>query len=360
MGNEIENLQTVLQKDPSNFQARRELAILLANEGFNEEALSNIQYLIKYFPEDAELQYNLAILYEKLKDLKEAKKAYQKAIQISPQEDFYYNLGEVLVSLEEWDEAIDCFRKVLSTDNNDGNCYFNLGLCYYHKDETNLAIDSFQQAVNLNPKDIFAYFYLGYIYQNNGLTNFAIENYKKVLSISPDYSWAYFNLASIAYKNGNLEEAKEYLLKTIEFNKNDIEAYKLLTKIFIKENDFEEIISILETRLDEEENGDLSYILAQVYKIIGQKEDYIDNLKDALENKLTLTFSQDKVMKELDSIEYRNLDVEEVEEYHSDYYEDEESDEQDFDDDIYSEDEDINEDDEILSDEDSDIEDEEI
>ncbi len=62
---EIENLQETLQDDPSNFQARRELSILLADNGFNEEALSNLKYLEKYFPEDAELQYNIGILLRK-------------------------------------------------------------------------------------------------------------------------------------------------------------------------------------------------------------------------------------------------------------------------------------------------------
>ena len=269
MGNEIEKLQALLKEDASNFQARRELSILLASNGFNEEALSNLEYLLKYFPEDAELHYNIGILYEKLKNIEKAKESYLKAIEIQPHEDFLYNLGEVLVSLEEWDDAIEVFNMVLEVDSNDGNCYFNLGLCYYYKDEINLAIDNLQKAIELNPKDIFAYFYLANIYQNRGLTNFAIENYNKVLSISPDYSWAYYNLASISYQNNNLDDAKNYLLKTIEYNNYDIEAYKLLTKIYIKQNEIEEIITLLETRLEKDENGDLYYVLAQVYRQIG-------------------------------------------------------------------------------------------
>ena len=74
MQTEIESLQALLQKDPSNFQARRELSILLANNGFNEEALSNLQYLLKYFQEDSELFYKIGILtnlnHKKLKFLK--------------------------------------------------------------------------------------------------------------------------------------------------------------------------------------------------------------------------------------------------------------------------------------------------
>jgi tetratricopeptide (TPR) repeat protein len=302
MENNIEKLQAILVKDPSNFQARRELSILLIDKGFNEEALSNLQYLEKYFPDDAELQYNLGILYEKTKDFVSAKSAYQKAIEISPQNDFYYNLGEVLVTLEEWDNAISMFKQVLKTDPIDGNCYFNIGLCYFRKEEINLATDNFQKAVDLNPNDIYALFYLGNIYQHNGLTNFAVENYKKVLAISPDYSWAYYNLASIAYENGNLEEAQEYLEKTVQTNKNDIEAYKLLTKIYIKENKLEEIISILENRLEDEDNGDLYYILAQVYKYAKDDELYADSLESALHYSLSLTYPKNIVQKEFDKI----------------------------------------------------------
>ena len=349
MENEIEKLQSVLRDDPSNFQARRELSVMLADKGFNEEALSNLQYLEKYFPEDAELQYNLGIQYEKLKDFENAKKCYKRAVELSPQEDFYYNLGEVLVELGEWDEAINAFNTVLKTDSKDGNCYFNLGICYYKKEETNKAMDNFQKAVELNPRDIYAYFYLGNIYQNSGLTNFAEENYKKVLAVSPDYSWAYFNLASIAYSNENLEEAKEYLLKTVKCNDRDIEAYKLLTKICIKQNEIEEIISILQTRLKKDLNGDLLYIIAQVYKHIGDRKKYYHCLGAALDNSMTLTFPENLAQKEFEKLE-NEMGDEDFDDEEDDYYDE-------FDDENYEEDADESND---SKDEDEDFEDEDF
>jgi len=303
MQEKIEKLQDILREDPSNFQVRRELSILLADNGFNEEALANFQYLLKYFSDDAELHYNVGILYEKIKDFKNAEKAYRNAIKISPQEDFYYNLGEVLVSLEKWDDAIEAFKTVLNTDSKDGNCYFNLGLCYFRKNEDNIATDFFQKAIELNPNDIFAHFYLGNIYQNAGLTNFAEECYRKVLEISPDYSWAYFNLAAIAFKNNNLEDARDYLEKTIQYNPYDIEAFKLLTKIYLKNNEAEEIIEILEKRLEDEENGDLFYVLAQVYRHVENFNSYGYNLEKALDNSLTLTYPKNVIEQELEYIE---------------------------------------------------------
>ena len=316
MGNEIEALQQVLKQDPSNFQARRELAVLLLNNGFNKEAEGNLKYLIKYFPEDAELYYNLGIVHEKLKDFAAARRCYEKAVTISPQEDFYYNLGEVLVELKEWDEAIKTFKKVLETDAKDGNCYFNLGICFFNKDEKNLALDYFQKAVEINPNDTFAYFYLGYIYQKDGLTNFAVENYKKVLSLAPDYSWAYFNLGSIAFNNGNTEEAGMYLQKTLDCNPADTEAYKLLVKLHLKQGETEDIAEILHSRLEDDENGDLFYCLAHVYKYRGDFDNYRTYLKRAIENPYTLTFPHDLVKKEFKSAEEKDIeDIADMEEY---------------------------------------------
>lgn len=324
MEKEIELLQNILKEDPSNFQARRELAILLVNEGFNEEAETNLKYLIKYFPKDEELHYNLGIVYEKLKQFNRARDSYQKAIKLSPQEDFYYNLGEVFIELEKWDDAINSFLKVLETDPNDGNSYFNLGICYYKKEEKNLALDNFQKAVEKNPKDVYAYFYLGYLYQNDGLTNFAIDSYKKVLEVSPDYSWAYFNLGAIAFKNGNLEEARMYLAKTIEYNPRDIEAYKLLTQICLKDGFIDDILEILNIQLEKESNGDLHYCLARVYKYVGDLRKYYEHLQKALQNPYTLSFAKNIIKQEIELAQFKleqdeNLEPEtQIEEYNYD------------------------------------------
>ena len=128
---EIEELQAILREDSSNFQARRRLAVVLLDKGFNEEALKQFQFLISIFPNDAGLYYNKGIVHEKMRDSAKAEQAYLKAIELSPDDtDFYYNLGLVYIDMREFDKAIECFKRVLSTDVDDSNSYFNLGLCY--------------------------------------------------------------------------------------------------------------------------------------------------------------------------------------------------------------------------------------
>lgn len=94
----IDELQNILKEDQTNFQARRQLAVLLLDFGYAEEAKQHLLYLSKIFPDDSGIFYNLGITYEKLKNLDKAEMAYNKAIELAPDEiDAYYNLGLVFI-----------------------------------------------------------------------------------------------------------------------------------------------------------------------------------------------------------------------------------------------------------------------
>ena len=90
----FENLQTTIKLNPKNFQARRELIMLCLDLGFEKVALSHIKYLLKIFPDDADLYFNIGICHEKLKNKELALVAYQKAVALKPSDpDFLYNLA---------------------------------------------------------------------------------------------------------------------------------------------------------------------------------------------------------------------------------------------------------------------------
>ena len=63
----IEELQNLIKQDPQDYQLRRQLAVLLTDLGFNEEALRNLLFLAAKFPNDEGVFDNLGIVYEKLK-----------------------------------------------------------------------------------------------------------------------------------------------------------------------------------------------------------------------------------------------------------------------------------------------------
>ena len=151
----IEELQNILKEDQTNFQARRQLAVLLLDLGYPEEAKQHFLYLSKIFTDDSGIFYNLGITYEKLKDLDKAITAYNKAIELAPEKiDAYYNLGLVFIDKKRYENAIDCFETVLQKDNTDSNAYFSIGLCYFKEGEFDGAKYYFQRTIELNDEDV--------------------------------------------------------------------------------------------------------------------------------------------------------------------------------------------------------------
>lgn len=300
----IEELQNIIKEDSSNFQARRKLAVLLMDSGFNEEALGHLLYLSKNFSNDDGIFYNLGIVYEKLKKFANAKEAYLKSLEISPDSmDSTYNLGLVYIELKEYDKAIECFEKILKDDNEDSNSYFNLGLIYFKTKNYIKAMENFQTTIDLNDEDIYAHFYIGNIFKELGDLDSAREKFNKVLELSPDYSWAYFNLAVIDNETGNIEGAIENLQKTIELNPYDLDAYKILIKILLKEQNFEEAAAIGANAVSQcEENGDLDYLTYLAYFKNGENENAKEYLEHAIRNFKTLSVPLTKAKHELSHI----------------------------------------------------------
>ena len=300
----IEELQNLLHDDSQNFQARRQLAVLLTDCGFNEEALKNLIYLTKVFKNDSGVFYNLGIVYEKLKNFPKAKEAYMKALEIEPDAiDAIYNLGLVCTELGEYEHAIQCFEYVISSDEKDSNSYFNLGLVYFKMKDYPQALEFFQKTIDLNDEDIYAHFYIGNIMKELGDNDGARSEFYKVLDISPEYSWAYYNLAVIDYENGNLQSALEKLSKTTELNPYDIEAYKVMSKIYAIKEDWANAEEILLQAIDNcGENGDIYYMLGKVAEKYGDNDKYKNYLNEALRNNQTLSIPITTVKIEMNKI----------------------------------------------------------
>lgn len=300
----IEELQGLIREDSKNFQARRQLAVLLMDCGFNEEALQHLLYLSKTFSYDDGIFYNLGIVYEKMKKYSKAREAYEKAIELEPDSlDSVYNLGLVYTELKEYSKAIECFEKVIEDDSEDSNSYFNLGLVYFKMKDYPVAIDYFQRTIDINDDDIYAHFYIGNILKEFGDNEAAKEKFEKVISLSPDYSWAYFNLGAIYFEMGDNEAAKENLRKTIELNPIDVEAYKILTKILTKDSEFNEANEVMLDALSNcEKSGDLFYIIAETYKNIADYENCQSYFEEAIKNYQTLSTPVETVKNELKNL----------------------------------------------------------
>lgn len=166
---------------------------------------------------DAEILYELGMVYIEKGDKKAALNCFEKALNIDkdlaqvypPLIDIYRELGK--------EEEVGKLAKMYedSKDKMEGEKYFEQGLNAYLKRDYLVAIEEFKKTLTLTPADPAPYCNLGYVYYDIGMLDKALEYQKKALSIDPNLAPAHYGLALIygrlADKEGAIRHFKEYL-----------------------------------------------------------------------------------------------------------------------------------------------------
>ena len=88
------------------------------------------------------------------------------------------------------------------------------------------------------------------------------------------------------------------LQKTIEKNPKDMEAHKLLAQILIQQSRVDEALELLTDVAQNNENGDICYLMAKIFEMNEDKDSQKDCLELALEYKDSLTFDAKAVKAE--------------------------------------------------------------
>ncbi len=185
---------------------------------------------------------------------------------ISPEK--YYEKGESLFNEKKYDEAIECFRMAITSENitykQQGYAY--LGYCYEMKSDMAAAVAHYRKALSLkndyqfvlehlealllrgkiNPDEAIECFriaitsenttdkqrgfaYLGYCYEIKSDTAAAVEHYRKALSLNNDYQFVLEHLGALLLRGKiNPDEGAVLLRKAHQKNWLKSESYYLL------------------------------------------------------------------------------------------------------------------------------------
>lgn len=175
---------------------------------------------------DAELHYNLAVLYQQQGCLERAAISYERAIAIDPSLLYAYNnLGCVWIQLGQYDRAIAILNQALTIDRTSAEIYNNLGKTYLQKREWDRAAAFCFQAIALEPDLLAAYDNLGKIYYQKKRFSSALQCWKKVLQSQPNSVRVHSQCASALISQKNYLEATLHLQKIVELEQKWMSAY---------------------------------------------------------------------------------------------------------------------------------------
>jgi len=116
----------------------------------------------------------------------------------------HLSLGEALIELKRFEEALACFQSVVEIDPADAESFFSAGVLAWKLGRLDKALEFFYRTTRLSPE-----FVQGHLYQGNMLmmlnrSNEALDCYEKVLTIDPASVDAHIN------KGVALQESRQY------------------------------------------------------------------------------------------------------------------------------------------------------
>jgi protein O-GlcNAc transferase len=190
-------LERVATDDPANVVPLYWLARLDYDAGQYASAVDRLQRVVAREPALVRGHDNLALCYEALNQPEEAIRHYREAIRLnraatkaaSPWP--LLNLGILLRTRSELDEADDLFREALAIDRRFAPGHYQLGVVLEERGRLDDAVGSLRQAISLDPSYAEAYYALSRIYRRRGETaeaDTAMNEFKRLHASRPERS----------------------------------------------------------------------------------------------------------------------------------------------------------------------------
>ncbi len=244
--------------------------ILLAQKGEMKAAIEAFERAIQLNPEDGRVYLHLGNAYLETSKLEAAAQACQKAVELLP--DFaeaYATLGRVLHRKGELQAAITEYQHAIRLDGEIAAYHYDLGSVYHSLGRLEEAEKEYQATLRLAPKMASVYHNLGEIYQDQGKLDEAIRAYQQSLKLSPEDKYTKARLTQTEQKRKKILEQDILRYQTaISLRPNDPKNYRQLALAYYNNRQLEEAIESLRIALylqpdSEQARYDLESVLQQ-------------------------------------------------------------------------------------------------
>lgn len=144
--------------------------------------------------------YGIDTVYEEIKE---------KLSKEPDNPDLWYHLADLYERNGAYAQEIDALKKVLQLKPDMGYAYFKMGTAYSRLNMPDEAIGAFKKALRFMPQNPVLYNNLAIAYGKKGLIDEEIKALEKAVSLRPGYATARFNLGKAYLKVGNKKAAIE-------------------------------------------------------------------------------------------------------------------------------------------------------
>jgi len=290
----ISYYQQALAIDSTIEEAIYDLSYCLEILDRQEEAIELFKTIIDKDPYSCDAWFCLGMAYLKIEDNGKARDAYEFAIAIN--DNFapaHFNLGELCVFEEQYEQALEHFNKTLSLEGPGPDIYYSIAFCMERLAKYGKAIEFYRKASKINVFYDEAYYGIGRCLEAQDKPYEAIHFYGKAIKLdhyNPSYWLA---KADAEYRTGNVTSSIEAYQEACVLDPTNPEIWKNWSFVHYEMGNFAEAYDLVMAGIEELPEEAELYYRAVVYLISAGK------YKEAftyLENALILDFEMHHIL----------------------------------------------------------------
>ncbi len=244
----IAQMEKAVKSDPHNADLRVALALGYYQADSLQQAISQLKTALDFNQNHQSALMLLGDIYMNLKRYPEAQACYQKLVELNPIEQMtfssrqiegaYYQLGAANYNMGNWTGAAAVLESTLIIDNSDSDAWYLLGKSYQKLEQFEKAVECFRKTVRYVPnykeayqsmgecfeklgQDVYARYAKAMVAYSSGSTQEALTQLQIITAEKPDYTDAVLGLALAYEKAGDTDKAKAAYEKVLELDPED-------------------------------------------------------------------------------------------------------------------------------------------
>ncbi len=206
-------------------------------------AIDAYEKMLEIDPDESSIYTSISYCYSQEDNNEKAFEYVEKAIKHNEFSSYnHYRKGRILTDMKEYGMAITSFLKSLDYDKSDVDSFQWISYCYSMLKDYEKSIEYANRAILLNKEDCYSYFRKAWAFQEMGKFEEAIKFYKQCIEYNDRYIDAYVNISYIYSKLGDVKQSMLYANKAILIDKDYAYAHYRKAWALQESGKFEEAI----------------------------------------------------------------------------------------------------------------------
>jgi len=267
-----------LERNPEINEGKQGDVFLREEQTTMAEADSVVRGLEKALlenPDNHEKRVELATHYMTGGDYYSAAAELQRVVRSAPPDrlcrEAYYQLGMVLRTMGNFQEALKCMVKFLEAEPNNGNALYYAGLLYAETGDLPKAREALNTSITLIPQQSYLHYALGNVMIQMGKLDEAIGEFRKAITHNPRDTQAMTALGLAYLLKGEYKEAAKELKELFTVNPKDTTATFLYAWALMEEEEDVEALSRMEKFVRHDAQNPLGFLaLSALHYMVGE------------------------------------------------------------------------------------------